>query len=117
MNDEEDFFDGATVALHERGASFGMAPTCYLRMARCALRAMEYGGVEPVLIRRLRTGPGCELSLFGTANAYTLRVSAEKARRVSSSTSCPWTRTCRRPVANSRAVTMNPGLGTTSRLR
>ena len=79
MNDEEELFDGKTVALHERGESFGISPACYLRMAKCALRAMEFGGVEPVLIRRLRAAPGCELRLFGTANAYTLRVFADSS--------------------------------------
>ena len=77
MNDDEELFDGETVALGERGESFGMSAACYTRMAKCALRAMEYGGVEPVLIRRLWSGPGCELRLFGTANAYTLRVFAD----------------------------------------
>ena len=41
------------------------------------MRATEYGHVEPVLIRRLREGPGCELLLYGTVNAYTLRVVRE----------------------------------------
>ena len=75
MNDGE-LFDGATpVAPAERGQSFGLSAACYSRMANCALRAMTYGGVEPVTIRRLRAG-GCELLLFGTVHAYTLRVSA-----------------------------------------
>lgn len=72
MNDDE-FFDAAPVAPDERGESFGLCAVCYRRMARCALRAMEYGRVEPVLIRRL-LGGGCELLLYGNIDAYTLRV-------------------------------------------
>jgi hypothetical protein len=76
MNDDAEFFDAVPVGPNERGESFGLTAVCYGRMAQCALRAMEYGHVEPVLIRKLHSGPGAELVLYGTTNAYTLRVSA-----------------------------------------
>jgi hypothetical protein len=77
MNDAEELFDGAPSALHTQANSFGISAACYLRMAECARRAMEYGGVQAVSIRRLRATPGCELTLYGKENAYTLVVAAD----------------------------------------
>ena len=78
MNDYEELFDGAiAVNPYEKGETFSMSAACYTRMAQCALRCKEYGGIEPTTISRLRSGPGCQLTLYGQINQYTLRVSAD----------------------------------------
>ena len=78
MSDDEEIFEPSIpVSPHERGESFGMTAGCYRRMAQAALRCKEYGGIEPTTIRRLPSGPGCQLTLYGRENRYVLRVFAD----------------------------------------
>ena len=118
MNDEEELLSEYDRRSYTNGASLSAkSDSCYLRMAKCALRAMEFGRVEPVLIRRLWAAPGCELRLFGTASAYTLRCSRTPSpARVGADTFFPLdSKLTRARLRTHQPVMMNPKLGTTSR--
>ena len=59
---------------YERGESFGLERQSYVRMAQCAI-ACSRAGVEPSTIRNLANDkPGCDLTLYGSQAAYTIRV-------------------------------------------
>ena len=73
--DSQELFDGAVeLRRHERGASFGLDPMTYFRLARCCNDAGAMG-IEPAVICCLLGGErGCRLVLFGRTHQFTLRV-------------------------------------------
>ena len=82
MNDDDGFdpdseiFDGAhELQQHERGATFGLDPLTYYRLAFCC-NELRGVGVEPCVICRLRGigERGVEVVLFGRRHAYELCV-------------------------------------------
>jgi hypothetical protein len=74
---DSELFDGAIeLQQHERGASFGLSPLCYFRMARMANDAAAMG-IEPALICRLPNDErGVKVVLFGSKYQFTLCVRA-----------------------------------------
>jgi hypothetical protein len=76
FTDDGSLFDGLEEvhSQYERGESYGLERQTYARMAQCAI-ACSSAGVEPSTIRQLANGkPGCDLTLYGSQAAYTIRV-------------------------------------------
>ena len=76
FTDDGSLFDGLEEvhSQYERGESYGLERQTYARMAQCAI-ACSRVGVEPSTIRKLSNGkPGCDLTLYGSQAAYTIRV-------------------------------------------
>ena len=73
--DSQEIFDGAIeLQQHERGASFGLDPMCYFRMARMSNDAASMG-IQPSVICRLPNNErGCKLILYGSKYEFTLQV-------------------------------------------
>ena len=76
LSDDGSLFDGLEEvhSQYGRGESYGLERQTYARMAQCAI-ACSRAGVEPSTIRKLANGkPGCDLTLYGSQAAYTIRV-------------------------------------------
>jgi hypothetical protein len=77
MHDDDDsgLFEGRVeITRTENGASFGLSPETYFRLASCAITAAGMK-IEPALICRLPDGErGCKLVLFGRRHQFSVRV-------------------------------------------
>ena len=82
LSDDGSLFDGLEEvhSQYERGESYGLERQTYARMAQCAI-ACSRAGVEPSTIRKLTNDrPGCDLTLYGSQAAYTIRVEEGEER-------------------------------------
>jgi hypothetical protein len=78
--DSQEIFDGAVeLQRHERGATFGLSPMCYFRMARMSNDAASMG-IHPSVICKLPGGErGCKLVLFGSKYQFTTQVRVSRS--------------------------------------
>jgi hypothetical protein len=64
----------------ERGQSYGLSKDMYGALAHVSMAALRMADVQPAEIRVLEGRPGCDVTLFGHAFQFTIRMEPWKER-------------------------------------